>query len=96
VLLAAGVAAPPRAAPTAPAVALLVWIISAATLLGGVLWNYGVSRIGIIVTSLYLNLIPVFGILTAAVFGSYPTGQQLFGCALVVTGVALLRRRRAP
>jgi len=95
VLLAAGVAAPPRAAPTAPAVALLVWIISAATLLGGVLWNYGVSRIGIIVTSLYLNLIPVFGILTAAVFGSYPTGQQLFGCALVVTGVALLRRRRA-
>ena len=96
VLLVAGVAAPPRAAPTAPAVALLVWIISAATLLGGVLWNYGVSRIGIIVTSLYLNLIPVFGILTAAVFGSYPTGQQLFGCALVVTGVALLRRRRAP
>ena len=96
VLLAAGVAAPPRAAPTAPAVALLVWIISAATLLGGVLWNYGVSRIGIMVTSLYLNLIPVFGILTAAVFGSYPTGQQLFGCALVVTGVALLRRRRAP
>jgi drug/metabolite transporter (DMT)-like permease len=96
VLLAAGLAAPPRAVPTGPAVALLVWIISAATLLGGVLWNYGVSRIGIIVTSLYLNLIPVFGILTAAVFGSYPTGQQLFGCALVVTGVALLRRRRAP
>jgi drug/metabolite transporter (DMT)-like permease len=96
VLLAAGLAAPPRAVPTAPAVALLVWIISAATLVGGVLWNYGVSRIGIIVTSLYLNLIPVFGIFTAAVFGSYPTGQQLFGCALVVTGVALLRRRRAP
>jgi drug/metabolite transporter (DMT)-like permease len=92
VLLAAGVAAPPRAMPSAPALALLIWMIGAVTLLGGVLWNYGVSRIGIIVTSLYLNLIPVFGIVTAAVFGSYPTGQQLIGCALVVAGVALLRR----
>jgi drug/metabolite transporter (DMT)-like permease len=96
VLLAGGLAAPPRAVPSAPALALLVWIISAATLLGGLLWNYGVSRIGIIVTSLYLNLIPVFGILTAAVFGSYPTGQQLFGCAMVIAGVALLRRKRVP
>ena len=93
-LFAAGVAAPPPAMPSPPTTALLVWMIGAATLLGGVLWNYGVSRIGIIVTSLYLNLIPVFGILTAAAFGSYPTGQQLFGCALVVAGVTLLRRAR--
>jgi drug/metabolite transporter (DMT)-like permease len=92
VLLAAGVAAPPPAMPSAPAIALLIWMIGAATLLGGLLWNYGVSRIGIIVTSLYLNLIPVFGIVTAAAFGSYPTAQQLIGCALVVAGVALLRR----
>jgi len=87
-----GVAAPPRAAPSPAAMALLIWIIGAITLLGAMLWNYGVSRIGIMVTSLYLNLIPVFGILVAAVFGSYPTGQQLFGCALVVAGVSLLRR----
>jgi drug/metabolite transporter (DMT)-like permease len=91
-LVGAGIAAPPGAMPSAPAVALLVWIIGAVTLLGGVLWNFGVSRIGIMVTSLYLNLIPVFGILTAAVFGSYPTRQQLLGCALVVVGVSLLRR----
>lgn len=96
VLLAAGVAAPPSALPSAPAMSLLVWIIGAVTLLGGVLWNYGVSRIGIIVTSLYLNLIPVFGILTAAAFGIYPTRQQMLGCALVIAGVALLQRRRAP
>lgn len=94
VLFVAGVAAPPRDVPSAPTMALLVWMIGAATLLGGVLWNYGVSRIGIIVTSLYLNLIPVFGILTAAVFGSYPTGHQLLGCALVIAGVALLRRNK--
>lgn len=94
-LLAAGVAAPPLTMPSAPAIALLVWIIGAVTLLGGVLWNYGVSRIGIIVTSLYLNLIPLFGIVTAAAFGSYPSGQQLFGCTLVVAGVALLRRPKA-
>jgi drug/metabolite transporter (DMT)-like permease len=91
-LLAAGVAVPPSAPPSAPTLALLVWLIGAATLLGGILWNYGVSRIGIIVTSLYLNLIPLFGIATAAAFGSHPTGQQLLGCALVVAGVALLRR----
>ena len=91
-LLAAGIAVSPSAAPAAPTLALLVWIIGAVTLLGGVLWNYGVSRIGIIVTSLYLNLIPPFGIVTAAAFGSYPTVQQLVGCALVVAGVAMLRR----
>jgi drug/metabolite transporter (DMT)-like permease len=92
VLVGAGIAAPPGSVPSAPAITLLVWIIGAVTLLGGVLWNYGVSRIGIMVTSLYLNLVPVFGIATAAVFGGYPTGQQLLGCALVVAGVSLLRR----
>ncbi len=95
VLLALGIAAPPVAAPTAPILGLLVWIIGAVTLLGGVLWNFGVSRVGIIVTSLYLNLIPLFGIVTAAAFGSFPSGQQLVGCALVVIGVALLRRPKA-
>jgi len=94
VLLAAGIAIPPAAVPPAPALVLLVWIIGAVTLLGGMLWNYGVSRIGIIVTSLYLNLIPLFGIVTAAAFGSYPTVPQLLGCALVIAGVALLRRPR--
>lgn len=91
-LLWAGIAEAPATVPTPPALALLAWMIGAVTLLGGVLWNYGVSRIGIIVTSLYLNLIPLFGILTAAAFGSYPSGQQLLGCALVVVGVGLLRR----
>jgi drug/metabolite transporter (DMT)-like permease len=92
VLLATCVATTPVAVPKAPVLVLLVWIIGAVTLLGGVLWNYGVSRIGIIATSLYLNLIPPFGIATAMVFGSYPSTQQLLGCALVVAGVALLRR----
>ena len=91
-LVAAGFAETPTTMPSAPAFVLLAWMIGAVTLLGGVLWNYGVSRIGIIVTSLYLNLIPLFGILTAAAFGSYPTAQQLVGCALVVVGVGLLRR----
>jgi drug/metabolite transporter (DMT)-like permease len=91
-LLALGIAATPASIPRAPALALLVWFTGAVTLLGGMLWNYGVSRIGIIVTSLYLNLIPLFGISTAAAFGSRPTGQQLVGCALVIIGVALLRR----
>jgi drug/metabolite transporter (DMT)-like permease len=91
-LLGIGMAAPPTTMPETPILALLVWIIGAVTLLGGVLWNYGVSRIGIITTSLYLNLIPLFGIMTAAAFGSYPTGQQIVGCALVVIGVAMLRR----
>ena len=91
-LVTVGIAEIPATVPATPALVLLAWMIGAVTLLGGVLWNYGVSRIGIIVTSLYLNLIPLFGILTAAAFGSYPTGQQLVGCALVVVGVGLLRR----
>lgn len=90
-LLLANFAVVPPVLPSPTALGWLAWITVAATLAGGVLWNYGVSRIGIILVSLYLNLIPLFGILTAAAFGTYPTWLQVAGCVLVVVGVSRLR-----
>ncbi len=94
-LLLAGIAVVPPVLPSPTALGWLAWITIAATLAGGVLWNYGVSRIGIILVSLYLNLIPLFGILTAAAFGTYPTWLQVAGCVLVVVGVSRLRGAKA-
>jgi drug/metabolite transporter (DMT)-like permease len=94
-LLLAGIAVVPPVLPSPTALGWLAWITLAATLAGGVLWNYGVSRIGIILVSLYLNLIPLFGILTAAAFGTYPTWLQVAGCVLVVVGVSRLRGAKA-
>ncbi|HTZ76579.1 MAG TPA: DMT family transporter [Stellaceae bacterium] len=93
-LLLAQIAAVPPALPSTTTIGWIVWITFAATLAGGVLWNYGVSRIGIILVSLYLNLIPLFGILTAVAFGVYPSWLQVAGCILVVVGVSRLRGAR--
>ncbi len=93
-LLLAKFAVLPPVLPSPTALGWLAWITLAATLAGGVLWNYGVSRIGIILVSLYLNLIPLFGIMTAAAFGTYPTWLQVAGCVLVVVGVSRLRGPR--
>jgi drug/metabolite transporter (DMT)-like permease len=63
-------------------------------MVGGILWNFGVSRIGIVRASLYLNLIPISGLLCAAAFGNYPSLRQLAGCLLVLLGVGVILRRR--
>jgi drug/metabolite transporter (DMT)-like permease len=94
-LVFAEVAIIPPVLPSPTALGWLAWITFAATLAGGLFWNYGVSRIGIILVSLYLNLIPLFGILTAVAFGVYPTWLQVAGCVLVVVGVSRLRGARA-
>ena len=94
-LVLAEVAVIPPVLPSPTTLGWLAWITFAATLAGGLLWNYGVSRIGIIPVSLYLNLIPLFGILTAVGFGVYPTWLQVAGCVLVVAGISRLRGARA-
>ena len=60
------------------------------------LWNFGVSRLGVVVASLFLNLVPVSAVLIAAAMGTAPTLTQLVGGLLVLAGVlqAQLRRLR--
>ena len=58
-------------------------------LIGLLLWNFGVSRLGVVVASMYLNLIPVAAVLAALALGYRPRGEQLIGGAVVLSGVVL-------
>lgn len=96
----AGLVAPIPARPPALDYALLVWISLSGVSLGVVAWHVGVQHFGIVVASLYLNLIPIVATLTAALLGLPPRWEQVAGGLLVVAGVAQaqlrsLRRRPA-
>ena len=56
---------------------------------GVFLWNFGVKRVGVVVASLYLNLVPVVAIGVFAFSGIIPTWPQIVGGLLVIAGVLL-------
>lgn len=56
--------------------------------LGNFLWHFGVQRIGIAVSSMYNNLMPITAAIVAYVWiGTTPTAQQLAGGAIIIAGV---------
>ena len=60
------------------------------------LWNASVRRIGPARTSAFTNVVPLVALALAWAFlGERPGGVQLAGGALVLLGIALLRRARA-
>jgi len=68
--------------------ALLGGAVIAGVVIGPWLWNIGVQRVGIVLASLHMNLVPVFGIaLAAAAFGDWPTWSQLAGTGLILVGI---------
>jgi hypothetical protein len=54
-------------------------------------WNFAVARLGVIIASLYLDLLPVIGKATAAAIGRKPTAMQLIGGAIAAS--RLIQRR---
>jgi drug/metabolite transporter (DMT)-like permease len=80
--------------PSNAILALLVFITLGSTLTGVLCWNFAVARLGVIIASLYLNLLPVIGMITAAAIGRNPTVMQLVGGAIVIVGIAQLQLRR--
>jgi drug/metabolite transporter (DMT)-like permease len=87
--------------PTVPLSALDIglfsWMTVGPVILSFFLWHNAVHKLGFVVASLFLNLTPIVAILlTAAVFGIYPTPQQLLGGALVLAGVLQSQLRRLP
>jgi drug/metabolite transporter (DMT)-like permease len=84
---ATGLAPTPPPAPRALDVALVVWIGVAVVCAGILLWNAAVKRLGVVATSLYLNLIPVVAIVLSMVVGYQPRTTQWLGAALVIAGV---------
>ncbi|MBI1384057.1 MAG: EamA family transporter [Rhizobiales bacterium] len=69
--------------------ALFTQLTFGALILGVVMWNLSVSRLGLTLTSLHLNLIPVVAIAVGLALGIRPGIGQLAGAALVIAGIGL-------
>lgn len=94
VLGAAGLAElPPEPPRDAIDVALLGWVVLMVVVLGVYLWHYGVRHVGVVVASLYMNLVPVVAVAITAALGTPPTWNQVVGGLLVVLGVAYIQLR---
>lgn len=77
-------------------VSLLLWMTATAVILGLILWNYGVLRLGIVISAFYLNFVPVFAILIISLLGTPPNLMQLLGGLLVLIGVLQSQLRHLP
>ena len=79
---------------TAPVAGALAYIVVFASLVAFLLWSYGVDAIGAERAGPYLNLMPVFGALLAAVLlGETIALSQMSGAAVVFGGIGLVARR---
>lgn len=72
-------------------VVYLVWICVFGVAVAILLWNVGVSRVGLPVASLHMNATPVFAVLTAALIGLPPTWLQIAGGLLVLSGIIYMQ-----
>ena len=61
--------------------------------IGVMAWNFGVQRLGVVIASIYLNLIPVVAVSISIAFGTRPRLEQLLGGVLVLAGVVLAQLR---
>ena len=84
----------PTRAPTALEAGMILWIGVLGVAAAILLWNTGVSLVGVPVASLFSNSAPVFAIGIAALMGSAPSTMQLVGGAIVLGGIAQLQIRQ--
>ncbi|NQV45054.1 MAG: EamA family transporter [Rhodospirillales bacterium] len=78
----------PHEMPDARGWGLFLWTTLATSIIGTFLWNVSVGRLGVVIATMFLNLIPGVAILTAMMFGIEPRMEQLIGCGLVIVAVA--------
>ena len=73
-------------------------LVIGGTVLAYLLWNNGIARLGAGRTALFMNLIPVFAMLSAITIGTYPTPMQLVGGAIVFSGllISMIPNRKKP
>jgi drug/metabolite transporter (DMT)-like permease len=78
---------PPSPPPDAWHVILLCWLTFASIVLCVLLWNYGVRNVGVVVATMYLNLVPIVALGILSLTGTIPSFQQMLGAALVILGI---------
>jgi drug/metabolite transporter (DMT)-like permease len=73
---------------TWPSAAILIYMGAVSVALGNFLWHNGVSRVGVIIASMYGNLIPIIAVLMTLIwFGTAPTRGQVLGGLMIIAGV---------
>ncbi|MEK9970619.1 MAG: DMT family transporter [Ferrovibrio sp.] len=78
----------PTEVPAVTAIGMLLCIGLGGAGLAILFWNYGVSRVGVPVATLYSSLAPVFSVaVSAAFFGASITLQQVAGGVLILAGI---------
>lgn len=90
----AGAVALPQRLPTVAEWGMIAWIGVFGVAIAVLLWNTGVSLVGVPVASLFANSAPVFAIGIAALFGHEPSWLQLVGGAIVLGGIGQLQLRQ--
>jgi len=55
--------------------------------IGNFCWHYGVSRVGVVVASMYNNLLPAAALGTTMLMGGSFAWQQIAGTAIILAGV---------
>jgi drug/metabolite transporter (DMT)-like permease len=88
-----GIAWPTRP-PTPLEWGMVAWIGVLGVAVAVLLWNTGVSLVGVPVASLFANSAPVFAIGLAALMGREPSWLQVAGGVVVLAGIAQLQIRQ--
>lgn len=78
----------PTRTPTSAEWGMIVWIGVLGVAVAVLLWNTGVSLVGVPVASLFSNSAPVFAIGLAALMGREPSWLQVAGGVVVLAGIA--------
>ena len=87
----------PRAHFNLRGTAALLYSAFASVILAYAGWNYAVSRLGAARTGGFSHLLPVFGVIFAALFlGEYPAWYHFVGIALIFGGIALSSLKTSP
>jgi len=69
---------------------LLISIAFGGSVFGSILWNQALKSVSPEIGAVFVNFIPLFAILTAPLFGEYPTWIQLLGGLLIIFGVLIV------
>jgi drug/metabolite transporter (DMT)-like permease len=67
----------------------MLGLVLGGTVLAYLFWNLGIARLGAGRTALFMNLVPVFAMLTAIGIGTYPTRMQILGGVIVFSGLLI-------
>ncbi|MBV8191547.1 MAG: DMT family transporter [Alphaproteobacteria bacterium] len=72
----------------------LLGVAGMASGMGSYAWNIGVSRLGVAIASLWVNLVPFFAVLWSMAYGFIPNVYQIAGGLVALSGVVYMQWRK--